>query len=156
MDPTNLFRGQFHVLTQGLYLKSGFRPDLKSGKPQNRPSGLPEGRFRGFPLDEIRAGSPISGPEELLRNIEYVSDTTNYRGSGGRTEIADSAEPKKARTNSAGNLQFRIGIKPKTVPNHAQNTGHGPHRPAQSPQTGTQRFWTDFVVFRRRPEIAKP
>ncbi len=51
---------------------------LKSGKPQIqalRPAfGRPEGQFFCFPNQnaaEIRPGSPICGPEALLRNIGW-------------------------------------------------------------------------------------
>ena len=44
---------------------------LLPGKRRNRPSGRPEGRFRCLPGSspaKIRPGSPIYGPEALLRN----------------------------------------------------------------------------------------
>jgi hypothetical protein len=50
---------------------------LLPGKNRNRPSGRPwpEGRFWCFPgsnPSKMRPGRPISGPEPLLRNIEYI------------------------------------------------------------------------------------
>ena len=43
---------------------------------KHRPAfGRPEDRFRCFPGSspaEIRPGRPISGPEALLRNVEYL------------------------------------------------------------------------------------
>ena len=66
------------------------------GEYQNQPTGQPEGPFRffyGSNLAQIRPGSPISGPEELLQNIEDWSnekDNTRYnRGHAPMSLVAD-------------------------------------------------------------------
>ncbi len=60
----------------------------------------------------------------------------------------DSAELKGPRTtfqDPKRNLRFQTGFGPKTMPDQAQNTWHGAHRPAHK---DSERLWPDFGVFR--------
>ena len=60
---------------------------LLPGKHRNRFSGRPEGRFRCFPGSspaKIWPGSPMSGPEALLRNIEYPYPSLGHGSPKGR------------------------------------------------------------------------
>ena len=62
---------------------------LLPGKQESalRPAeGRPEDRFRCFPGSspaKIRPGSPISGPEALMRNIEYKVSFLGGKGPSG-------------------------------------------------------------------------
>ncbi len=63
--------------------RAGFGPDCFRKEPRSalRPAeGRLEGRFRCFPTSspaKIRPGRPISGPEALLRNMEYQVHSPN-------------------------------------------------------------------------------
>ncbi len=63
----------YTMVIAGLKFDCGWILIWKTSQSALRPAeGRPEGRFRGCPDQnpvEIRHGSPISGPEALLRNI---------------------------------------------------------------------------------------
>ncbi len=87
---------------------------LLPGKHPNRPSGQPEGRFRYFPGSsppKIQPGRPISGPEAVLCNIEYIHNT---RTASAEAPPPGCGPPKAGRRADSGALQ--VAVRPTCGP----------------------------------------